>query len=209
MCWHRQEVTHRRRALMYPTSTTRNECSYFRDGIWLTTQGLWMAVMKMKVYGIATDEFWLNDFSWTCRRQWNELVALTQNKVMDGMIDQWCDNHQAEWPNPHNHSDEVKVSCSRATCYHKIFSTFSNFPQSFLTSTSLFFIKLEEDNICLLYNSTLWVNPSLCDVLMSLAKVKLGLVAIDKFVAIWCFNEFNDKDNSALFMFKEFEKEQK
>jgi len=42
---------------MYPTSTTRNECSDFRDGISLMTQGSRMAVMKMKVYGIAKDGF--------------------------------------------------------------------------------------------------------------------------------------------------------
>ena len=98
MCWCRQEATHCRTTLMYPTSTTRNECSDFGDRIWLTTQGSGMAVMKMKVYGITKDEFWLDDFSWTCLRHWNELVAFTQNKVMDGMIDQWYDNHQDDNP---------------------------------------------------------------------------------------------------------------
>ena len=61
------------------------------------------------------------------------------------------------------------------------------------------------------------MNPSLFDVLTSLAKVKLeslvkvklGLVYMDKSVAIWCFNKFNDKDNLILFIFKEFEKVQK
>jgi len=57
MSWCRQEANHHRRALMYPTSMTRNECSDFRDGIWLTTQGSGMAVMKMKVYGIAKMDF--------------------------------------------------------------------------------------------------------------------------------------------------------
>jgi len=32
---------------------------------------------------------------------------------------------------------------------------------------------------------------------------------MDKFVTIWCFDEFNGNDNSVLFMFIEFEKEQK
>ena len=32
---------------------------------------------------------------------------------------------------------------------------------------------------------------------------------MDKFVAIWLFNEFNDKDNLVIFMFREFEKGQK
>jgi len=53
------------------------------------------------------------------------------------------------------------------------------------------------------------VNPSLCDVLASLVKVKLALVMMDKFVAILCFNEFNDNDNLVLFIFREFEREQK
>jgi len=44
---------------------------------------------------------------------------------------------------------------------------------------------------------------------MSLVKVKLGLIMMDKFVTIWCFNKFKDNDNSILFMFIEFEKGQK
>ena len=78
-----------------------------------------------------------------------------------------------------------------------------------MTSTFLFFNKLEEDNICLIYNSTLRVNPSLCDVLTSLAKVKLDLFMMDNFVAISCFNEFNNNEKSILFIFREFEKGQK
>ena len=42
---------------MYPTSMTRNECNDFGDRILLMTQGSGMVVMKMKVYGIAKDEF--------------------------------------------------------------------------------------------------------------------------------------------------------
>ena len=41
---------------MYPTSTTQNEANDFGDENELTIQGSGMAVMKMKVYGIATDE---------------------------------------------------------------------------------------------------------------------------------------------------------
>jgi len=44
---------------------------------------------------------------------------------------------------------------------------------------------------------------------MSLAKLKLGLVMMDKFVAIWGFNEIHDNENSVLFMFREFEKGKK
>ena len=160
MCWCRQEATRRMRALMYPTSMTRNEVNDFGDLI-LTIDTRFRnggheneGLLYCRGWG-----FELNDFSWTYQRYWSELIALTQNKVMDGMIDQCCDNHQAEWPNTHSHSDEVKVSCSRVTCYHKVFTAFSHFPQSFMTSTSLFFIKLEEDNILLLYNFILRTNP--------------------------------------------------
>ena len=48
-------MTRRRRALMYPTSTTKNEANYFGDENRLTKQGSGMVVMKMKVYNIATD----------------------------------------------------------------------------------------------------------------------------------------------------------
>ena len=53
------------------------------------------------------------------------------------------------------------------------------------------------------------MNPSLCDVLTSLVKVKLDIVMMDKFVVSLCFNEFNDNDNLVLFMFREFEKGKK
>jgi len=193
---------------MYPTSTTWNECNYFGDKIWLTKQGSWMAVMKMKVYGILKDEFWLNDFSWTCRWHWNELVALTQNKVMDGMIDQWYDNHQAN--NPTQIVTVMKWKC-HVQERPATKSVLPLFPFSLVVADQylFIFIKLEEDNICLLYNSTIWVNPSLCHVLTSLAKVKLSLGMMDKFVTIWCFNESNENDNSTLFMSREFEKGQK
>ena len=70
MCWCRQEVALRRRALMYPTSTTWNECNDFGDGIWWTTQGSGMAVMKMKVYEYCKRWVLLSDFSSTCWRHW-------------------------------------------------------------------------------------------------------------------------------------------
>ena len=93
MSWCRQEVTCRRSALMYPTSTTRNECSDFRDGIWLTTQGSGMEVIKMKVYVTIMD-----DFSWTYRRNWMNWQHWPKTKVMDGVIDHRYDNHQADNP---------------------------------------------------------------------------------------------------------------
>ena len=83
----------------------------------------------------------------------------------------------------------------------KLFKFSSLFPQSLLTSTSLFLsslrrityacciifpsgkpVKLEEDNICLLYNFPF--RQTCRYVLTSLATVKLALVSIDKFFAI-------------------------
>ena len=65
------------------------------------------------------------------------------------------------------------------------------------------FVKLEEDNICLFYN--LPFGRTCRYILASLATVKLVLVHLDEFVAI-SFNEFNDKDNSVSFNFRESER---
>ena len=142
----------------------------FRDKMWLDiamfrdecheNEGLWV---------LQKDEYSLDEFSWTYRWHWDKLAALTQNQS-EGMM-----NHRYEWTvknitQPKIHDDGVKVSCSRATCYHKFFCYF---PQIFLdhlsTNTSLFFNKLEEDKILLIYNSTLWENALLFNNLMILA----------------------------------------
>ena len=85
-------------------------------------------------------------------------------------------NHRYEWifkniTQPKQSWWWSEVSCSRATCYHKKFCSLSQiFPSHLSISTYLFFNKLEEDNICLIYNSTLWVNNvSLFNNLTSLA----------------------------------------
>ena len=122
------------------------------------------------------------------------------------MIDQRYDNHQAD--NPTQIVTMMKWKC-HVQERPATKSGLPLFPFSPVIADQYLFIKLEEDNICLLYNSTLRVNPLLCDVLTSLAKVKLGLVTMEKFVAIWCSNEFNDNENSILFMFGEFGKGQK
>ena len=100
----------------------------------------------------------------------NELVALTQNRS-EGMM-----NHRHEWTirkitQPKQSRWWSEVSCSRATCYHKMLCSFSQiFPGHLLINTSLFFNKLEEDNIFLIYNSTLRANNvSLFNNLTSLA----------------------------------------
>ena len=96
-CW--QEAPRRRGALMYPTSMTRNEVNDFRDET--STNDTRFRNGGHENEGLLYCKGWsfeLNDFSWTYRRHWSELVALTQNKVMDGMIDQRCDNHQGNNP---------------------------------------------------------------------------------------------------------------
>ena len=85
--------------------------------------------------------------------------------------------------------------------------SFPIFPQSLLTSTSLFFVKLEEDNICLFYNLPFgWTHRF---VLTSLAMVKLVLACHGQVCRYQFFNEFNDKNNSVLFNFRESEKVRK
>ena len=89
--YHRQEVTRRRRALMNPTSTTRNGAMILQR--WKWSHDIVFRVAVMKEWSIATGETqaglvnYLIDFSWTYRRHWNGLVALTPK--MDGMTDQW------------------------------------------------------------------------------------------------------------------------
>ena len=88
------------------------------------------------------------------------------------------------------------------------FFKFSSQFSPVITDQYLFiFVKLEEDNICLFYNFPF--GKTCRYVLASLAIVKFALIRMDKFVAIWCFNEFNDNKNSVLFMFRVFEKGKK
>ena len=79
---------------MNPTSTTRNEENDYVDVKtiwWYKVQG--GSHERMKREGIAVDETQdglvnsLSDFSWTYRRHWSGLVALTPR--MDGTMDQW------------------------------------------------------------------------------------------------------------------------
>jgi len=81
-----------------------------------------------------------------------------------------------EWNNPTqlNNGDGVKVSCSRETCYHKFFKFFFPFSLVIANQYLFIFVNLEEDNICLFYNSPF--RQTCRYVLTSLAIVKLGLV---------------------------------
>lgn len=126
MSWCRQEVTRRRRALMYPPSTTRNECNDFEDRMWLMTQCSRMAVMKMKVYEYFKGWSLLSDFSWICRRHWMNWKHWP--KTMDGVIDHRYDNHQAD--NPTKIVTEMKWKChvQERHAIIKWFIPFSIFP---------------------------------------------------------------------------------
>ena len=73
-----------------------------------------------------------------------------------------------------NHGDGVKVSCSRATCYHKFLQVFFPFSPVISDQYLFIFFKLEEDNICLFYNFPF--GQTCHYVLTSLAIVKLILV---------------------------------
>ena len=74
-------------------------------------------------------------------------------------------------PNPNNHGDGVKCHVQERLATIKIYVHFPKIsPVIYSTSTFLFFNKLEEDNIFLIYNSTLRVNNvSLFNNLTSLA----------------------------------------
>jgi len=77
-------------------------------------------------------------------------------------------------PTQINNGYEVKVSRSRATCYHKFFKFFPFFSPVISDQYLFIFVKLEEDNICILYN--LPFGQTCRYVLTSLATMKLGLV---------------------------------
>ena len=136
------------------------DIAIFRDDCH-ENEGLWV---------LQKDEYSLDDFSWTYWRHWDELEVLTQNRS-EGMM-----NHRYEWTvkkitQPKQSRWWSEVSCSRATYYRKKFCSLSqNFLDHLSTNTSLFFNNLEEDNIFLIYNSTLQANKvSLFNNLTSLA----------------------------------------
>ena len=143
MIWCRQEVT-----------LSWNGSYWFRrqNVTWYSNVQGWMP-WKWRFMSIAegwvfTGWLLLNismTLRWVCsidpkpkwRYEWN-VKKITQTK-----ISQW-------WS---------EVSCSRVTCYRKKFCSLSQiFAGHLSTITSLFFNKLEEGNICLIYNSTLQVN---------------------------------------------------
>ena len=137
-----------KRELLISETKVWHDIAMFRDNCH-ENEGLWV---------LQKDEYSLDGFSWTYWRHWDELEELTQN-WSEGMM-----NHRYEWTvkkitQSKQSRWRSEVSCSRATYYRKkIYSLSQIFPDHLSTSTSLFFYKLGEDNIRLIYNSSLWEN---------------------------------------------------
>ena len=166
--------------------------------------------MKMKVYEYCRrmSFYSLDDFPWTYRQHCDELASLTQNQS-EGMM-----KHRYEWTvknitQPKQSRWWSEVSCSRATCYRKKFCSLSQiFPGHFSTSTSLFFNKLEEDNILLIYNYTLRANNvSLFNHLTSLAMNETQFLpwSTSPFI-FYVLTILMTVTTQSFFIFREFEK---
>ena len=90
------------------------------------------------------------------------------------------------------------------------FACFSQiFPSHLSTSTSLFFNKLEEDNICLIYNSTLRVNKvSLINNLTSLVMNETQFLPWSTSPSLfYVLTSLTTAIARSFFIFREFEKE--
>ena len=90
----------------------------------------------------------------------------------------------SEQNNPTNLDAKRKCHVQEQLATNKVSSSFlPNFSPVIADQYLFIFVKLEEDNICLFYNFPFGQTHRY--VLMSLAIVKLGLVYMDKFTAIW------------------------
>ena len=153
-----------------------------------------MTVMKMKFY-----EYWRR-WGFTGWLLLNISTTLRWVDSIDPKLKWRYDESSRRLPNPKVTVMEWKCFVQEWPATIKCYVLFPKFYPTIVDHYLFIFNKLEEDNICLMYNSTLRVNPSLCDVLTSLAsKVKFDLFIMDKSVAIWFFNESNDSENSVLF----------
>ena len=123
----------------------------------------------------------------------------------------WRDGPMVIWPvnriTQPNSNMEWKCHVQERLATNKVSSSFlPNFSPIIVDQYLFIFIKLEEDNICLFYNSPFRETHHY--VLTSLETVKLVLFCMDKFV-LFGFNEFNDKDNSVLLNFRESKRDVK
>ena len=119
MSWCRQGVIRQRRALMNPTSVTRNGANDFNGG----ENDLWHMIQ-------GGGHEWMKDNVW----QWMGPGWLFSERRLLNIWRHWCDGSVAlpqvwmvwrdhgdvtgEWNNPTRLWYGGKVSCSRATCYH-------------------------------------------------------------------------------------------
>ena len=138
---------------------------------------------------------------------------MTQNRS-EGML-----NHRCEWtvkmitqPKQSQTWSERSVMFKSDLLPNRNFSHFSKiFPSHLLTSTSLFFNKLEEDNIFLIYNSTLRVNKvSLFNNLMSLAMNETRVFSWSTSPSLfYVLTSLTTVIAQSFFIFRESEKEDK
>lgn len=142
-CW--QEAIRHRRAIMNPTSMTQNRANDFNGGENdLRIQGLgwqsWKDGAWMYCSGWDTGEF----------SEWLLLNIPTKLTWWIGSVNPkcgWCDGPMVMWPvNGTTQLDsdaEWKCHVQEQLATNKVFSSFlPNFPQSFLTTTSLFLSSL-------------------------------------------------------------------
>ena len=149
MSWCRQEAIRQRRALMYPTSMTRNGANDFDGGENdLMIQGLGLRSWKNEAWRYCSrwDTSWVGEFS-----DWLLLnISVTLKWI--GSINPkywWYDGPMVIWPvNEITQPDSImvmewKCHVQERLATNKVSSSFiPNFPQSLLTSTSLFLSRL-------------------------------------------------------------------
>ena len=150
-------------------------------------QGSGMAIMKnggwryCSGWGINWMLNSLDDFSWTYRWHWDGLVALTPKARRDG-------GPMVIWPmNGITQPDSImvmewKCHAQEQPTTNKVLPVFFPFSPVISDQYLSIFVKLE-DNICLFYNFPF--GKTYHYVLVSPATVKLVLVWVEKFVAIF------------------------
>ena len=113
-------------------------------------------------------------------------------------------------PNPNSHGVGANYHVQEWPTIVKNYTHFSQiFPGHLSTSTSLFFNKLEEDNIWLIYNSTLWANKvSLFNNLTSLVMNETrSLPWLTSLLLFYVLTSLTIVTTRSFFIFREFEKE--
>ena len=177
MSWCRQEMIRHRRALMNPTSMTRNGANDFNGGendLWIQGSGWW----SWKYGG------WMYCSGWDIGESFEKLL-LNISATLTWWIGSinpkygWSDGTMVMWPvNGTTQPDsdaERKCHVQERLATNKVSSSFlPNFSPVIADRYLFIFVKLEEDNICLFYNFPFGKTHHY--VWPSLAIVKLVLV---------------------------------